>query len=140
MGDIFYNKTVTVFNQYMEDGPTGGERWQATILNDVRLIETQGANIEKSGISGADSASLYIRTNTLEKEYKEPKEWSRLEDKTDSFTLAKDTDFFVCGDMAAEYTGQADFFNFMKENFDGVYKITTVDRYDLIPHLEVGGK
>lgn len=74
MGDIFYNKTVTVFNQYMEDGPIGGECWQATVLNDVRLIETQGANIEKSGISGADSASLYIRTNTLEKEYKEPKE------------------------------------------------------------------
>lgn len=44
------------------------------------------------------------------------------------------------GDVAAEYTGQEDFFNYMKENFDGVYKITTVDRYDLIPHLEVGGK
>lgn len=140
MGDIFYNKTVTVFHQYLEDGPIGEERWQASVLKNVRLLETQGANISKTGISGADSASLYIRTDTLEKEYKEPKEWSLLEDKTDYFTLAKDTDFFVRGDMADQYAGQADFFNYMKENFDGVYRITTVDRYELIPHLEVGGK
>lgn len=140
MGDIFYNKTVTVFNQYMDEGPTGAVHWLPTVLENVRLIETHGANISKSGIAGADAASLYIKTEDLN--YLEPKAWKTLtlEEKKKKFTLAPDSDFFVKGDHSKEDLSQVDFFSYMKKKYDGVYKVTTVDKYELIPHLEVGGK
>ena len=44
MGDIFYNKTVTVYNKTSDD-LMGSETWYATILKNVRLIVTKGANV-----------------------------------------------------------------------------------------------
>ena len=43
MGDIFYNKTVTVYNKTSDD-LMGSETWYATVLKNVRLIVTKGAN------------------------------------------------------------------------------------------------
>lgn len=40
MGDIFYNKTVTVYNKTSDD-LMGSETWYATVLKNVRLIVTK---------------------------------------------------------------------------------------------------
>jgi len=32
------------------------------------------------------------------------------------------------------------FFSFMKENYSNCFKITSVDRFEIIPHFEVWGK
>ena len=55
MGDIFYNKTVTVYNKTSDD-LMGSETWYATVLKNVRLIVTKGANVSNSGLDSADSA------------------------------------------------------------------------------------
>lgn len=139
MGDIFYNKTVTVYNRSVE-GLMGKETWFPTVLKDVRLLITKGENISKSGMESADSARLFIKTDNLPKEYKKPLEWQNLsaEDKTRVFTLISGTDFFVEGDTSSEEP-ETDFFLYMKEKYDNCFKITNVDVFELIPHLEVGG-
>lgn len=142
MGDIFYNKTVTVYNK-IADGLMGTETWYPTVLENVRLIVSNSVNTSKSGTSGDDKASLYIKPELLPegcKGYLPAKEWQRMPEKCKDFfyTLAGGEDFFVEGNTINEEICE-DFFSYMKEKYDHCYKVTKVDRYELIPHLEVGG-
>jgi hypothetical protein len=139
MADIFYNKTVTIWNCSASDDLMESETWYPTVLHNVRLRETQGANVAASGIDEADSAILHVLTTNLVKPYKAPIEWSKSEDKTESFTLCQDKDFFVVGDVS-DVVPTSEFLRYMKANYDGVYQITHVDKYDLIPHFEIGGR
>lgn len=137
MKDIFYQDTVTVYNKY-EDKKAGIITYFPTVLENVRLLITKGANIAKSGMDTADSAMLSIHTDDLEKPYMLPKEWSRLEDKTTAFTFAAG-DLFVKGDTSEEDVTTKEFAQYMKKKYDNLFTVTTVDEYKLIPHLEVGG-
>lgn len=140
MGDIFYNKTVTVYHRTTE-GLMEKETWYLTVLKDVRLIVARGENISKSGLESADSAKLFVKTVNLPIPYKKPLEWQNLsaEDKEKSFTLVSGEDFFVEGDTSGEEVLESGFFSHMKGKYDNCFKITNVDVFELIPHLEVGG-
>lgn len=137
MEDIFYQDTVTVYNKY-ENKKAGETAYFPTVLENVRLLITKGANMASSGMDTADSAKLFIHTDTLKKPYVLPKEWSRQEDKTKAFTLAAG-DFFVEGDTSEEDTNVKEFTQYMKRKYDNLFTVTTVDSFKLIPHLEVGG-
>jgi len=139
--DVFYNKTVTVYNKYTEDDVMGGETWLPTVFTDVRFQVTKGANVATSGLSDADSATLHIKRLNLPKPYIQPLAWQALSslDKANNFTLTGGTDFFVEGDTSAVTVTEDDFFSYMKAHYDNCYKITNVDIYDLIPHFEIGG-
>lgn len=141
MGDIFYNKTVTVYNRTTDD-LMGAEKWYPTVLENVRLLITKGANISKSGMASADAVNLYVKPELFpekSKSYLQPKEWQNSEEKENYFTFTDGEDFFVEGDTSAEEILEEDFFSYMKEKYDNCFKVTNVDKYDLIPHLEVGG-
>ncbi len=143
MADIFYKDTVTVYNKTDGVDPLmGGSVWYPTVLEHVRLLVTKGANIDKNGSESADTARLHIQTGVgdLKKPYLEPKEWQAAAEKESSFTLTPDADFLVAGDTSAEDMTQEDFFGYMVSKYDRCYKVTNVDAYTLIPHLEVGGK
>lgn len=141
MGDVFYNKTVTVYNRSVE-GLMGKETWYPTVLENVRLLIAKGENISKTGMESADSAKLSIKMENLSKEYKKPLEWQNLsaEDKAKTFTLTSGVDFFVENDTSSEVPTESDFFSYMKEKYDNCFKITNADVFGLIPHLEVGGE
>lgn len=142
MGDIFYNKTVTIYNK-TSNGLMGTETWYPTVLRNVRLLVAKGANVSKSGMDSADAASLYVKPELLQadaKGYLPAKEWKRLPDKCKAFffTFISGEDFFVEGDTSQEEP-EEEFFAYMKKKYDNCFKVTNVDRYELIPHLEVGG-
>ncbi len=139
MSDVFYNKTITVFNHSASDDVLSEDTWLPTVLTNVRVLETRGRNVSKSGIEAADSVKIHIKTDNLTKPYVEPIAWAGLQDKSSAFTLCQEQDFIVIGDVS-NTTITDNFFEVMKEAHDGVYKITNVDKYELIPHLEVGGK
>lgn len=141
MADIFYNKTVTVYNKTSDD-LVGTETWYPTVLQNVRLLVTKGANVSKSGMDSADAASLYIKPELFpegSKPYLQPKEWQNSTEKESYFTFTGGEDFFVEGDTSTEEILEDGFFSYMKERYDNCFKVTNVDKYDLIPHLEVGG-
>lgn len=143
MGDIFYNKTVTVYNRTVE-GLMGIEKWYPTVLENVRLLVTKGANVSKNGTDAADAVSLYIRPDMQPEDakgYLPPKEWARMPDKCKEFfyTFTSGNDFFVEGNTIGEAILAEDFLQYMKDRYDNCFKVTNVNRYDLIPHLEVGG-
>lgn len=145
MTDPFYNKTVTIWNKYT-DGLMETEIWLPTLIENVRLLVSKGNNVMNSGLDTADSARLHIMdgVSTPGKPYLDPIVWRNLpsEEKAKHFTLESENDsFFVEGDVTAVNSAdKTNFFNFMKENYHNCFKITSVDRFEIIPHWECWGK
>lgn len=138
MGDIFYNKTVTVYNK-AKAGLMGTETWYPTVLKNVRLLTGNGVKVSKSGTDNTDSAKLHVMLPPDgKKTYLPSKQWKQSSKKENFFTFTSGEDFFVEGDTTDEEPGE-DFFSYMEEKYDNCYKVTGVEKYDLIPHLEVGG-
>lgn len=140
MSDVFYNKTITIYNRVVDDDLLGAETWYPTVLeNSVHVLSGAARSSGTTGQSEANNARVYIRTDNLVKKYLSPKKWSKTEDKIGSFTLASGVDFFVIGDTSDEDCSIENFYEHMRENYDDVYRVVGVDKYDLIPHLEVSG-
>lgn len=135
--DIFYNKTVTIYNKIEEDYR---EIYYPTVLNGVRLLIGKAASFGEKGVEGSDNALLSIKNNSdLEKPYLPEKKWKKEAQREEFFTL-KEGDFFVEGNTEEEDTNIENFFEHMKADYDNVFQITKVQQYELIPHFEVGGK
>lgn len=146
-----YQDTVTLFNRT-------GEKWKATVLPHVDLNADRAAIIAKYGAESKDKASLHVRFTTTESgdsvegvnsqlfTVKGPKEYTGA-DGTIAFRPASSgevVDFFLVGEWDGEDAindGDFDngFYNHMSATRDGVYTITSVARYSVIPHFEIWG-
>lgn len=138
---FFDNKTVTLFNRSF-NAETEEETYYPTLLEGVDLVETKGANVSKSGMNSADAAKLFVCIGDVNKTYMEPKAWDVLteDEKKNYITFHSTEDFFVKGDQAAVDLPETDAYEWMRNNFDDVYKVTNIDKYeDILPHFEVGG-
>lgn len=149
-----YQDTITLFNR------TGaGDTWRATVLPNVDLNADQAALIAKYGAASKDKASLHIRYVPTAIGYsvevdtdqlctvKQPKEYTGADD-TITFRPASTgevADFFMEGVWDGEPVindgdYDAGFFDHMSATRDGVYTITSVARYSVIPHFEILGR
>ena len=75
------------------------------------------------------------RVAGVEKTFSNPKEWNKLEDKTNTFTFQTDSDFFIVGE-------NEDIKNYeeLKNSKDRVYKIYLYNDYEYdLTHWEVYG-
>lgn len=139
--EMFYNKTVTLFNRSF-NAETEEEKYFPSLLENVNLVETKGANISKSGMESADAATLFVSLENMAKPYIEPKAWAELpeDEKANYITFTPTDDFCVSGDKTSISLPESNVYEYMLDNFDSVYKVTHIDKYtDVMPHLEVGG-
>ena len=143
---------VTIYN-VTENPNTLELEYNVTFLRGVFLDRRQAANIEKSGLRDADAATLYIpfsvdavdAVTEEPKQYIGPKAYRQLADVTGYWTLepgglSSGTDsFFIKGEIL-NYSGYAR----MREMYDGVYDITTIDTRDFgspdMQHWQVGAR
>lgn len=152
-----YNKTVTIFNYYES---ASAAVWYPHVLSGVDLITDKGAILKKYGPDSTDNAELHI-PYTADKEKKiiidnsgknlfwiPPKEWQRQvnDDLPLSITFCSD-DFFIEGIWSKgmvnedDYLRQNGFYNYINNQFDFVFKISSVGGpYTIIPHFEILGK
>ena len=142
--DPFFNKKITIWNKHT-DGVWKNEIWIPTVIENVRLLVSKGNNIMKSGLDNADSARLHIMDGISipEKEYMPFVEWRNIspDNKKKYFTLDSENDsFFVEGDVSTlDASGKDNFFDYVKRNYNNCFRITKVDRFEIIPHYEVWG-
>lgn len=137
---MFYNDTVTLFNRFC-DPETEKEKYYPTLLEYVNLVERRGTETSKSGTDSVNAATLYIDHTNMPKPYMEPKQWEALSDdeKENYITFTPGEDFFIKGSCTGATESGQDY-EWMKANFDGVYKVTQVDKFEnIMPHFEVGG-
>lgn len=141
---FFDNKTVTLFNRSF-NAETEEEKYYTTLLEGVDLVETKGANVSKSGMDSADAVKLYIDFANLGKTikpYLPPKEWKELpeEEMPNYITFTPAEDFFIKGDHTDVELPTEKALEWMQDNYDDCYKVTTIDKYeDILPHFEIGG-
>lgn len=141
MMGLFYNDTVTLFNRFY-DPDTDETKYYPTLLENVNLVETKGANVTKSGLDSADAAKLFIDPGELSKKYMDPKAWDALPEteKANHITFHPTDDFFIKGDQTSLELPKSCVYEWAHDSMDSVYKVTTVDKYeDIMPHFEVGG-
>ena len=132
------NKTVTLFNRFY-DGTK--ECWYPTLLSGVDLVVTKGINVSQGNKADADTAKLYVDDVVLQKRYLAPLVYARQEHPEEYMTFTEGKDFFVEGDATSQDTDKANFFEYMRKQYDNIFKVASVARYeDVLPHFEVGGK
>ena len=145
MADVFYVDTVTIWNKYV-DGIWEKEIWLPTLIENARLLVSRGNNIQNSGNSSADSARLHISDmeSNAKKPYIDPAQWNAMtpDEKERYFTLeSENNSFFVEGDCTGVKASEHEsFFEYMKNSYQNCFRITSVDRFEIIPHFEVWGK
>ena len=147
-----YCGTITLFNHYKS---RLGDMWYPTVIHGVNIQIDKAAIIAKYGSESKDNAILNIHYNTVSgqttidgKPYFPPKEWERqTNDKlseTITFTSGVDFDFFMLGEYPTtnpiaddDYTDG--FYNYVNDEYDFVFAITSVAQYSAIPHFEIMG-
>jgi len=135
-----YKDTVTIWNRMKASGVWEEDTWYPTVITNARLIVSQGNNVLKSGVEGADTARLHISDaiSVPDKPYADPVSWKDAPDV--AFTLeSQDGSFFTRGDTSGE-AGTDGFFEYMEAHHADCYRISKVDRFEVIPHFEVFGK
>lgn len=148
-----YEKTVTVFNRRRYNGT---DTWYPTVISGVDLNVDAAAIRRAYGSETNDRAKLHIRYApgiiVGGKQYHLPKDWIG---EGITFHDGELFDFFWEGEWTGteqtingvktivwnvndeDYTNG--FYDYMKKQYDMVFAITSVARYDCIPHFEIMG-
>lgn len=151
--DALYKQTVTLFNRLkLVNEET---LWYPTVLEAVHLVMDESSSWGGNGGVRSDNVRLHVRyTNTAGaafvagKKYYAPKEYRRLLKPEEAITFGygnnDDFDFFVEGEFAEFPVPISDasferrgFYNYMNARYDHVFAITSVSKYNLIPHFEI---
>lgn len=138
--EMFFTKTVTIYNQESSGDVLDADVWHKTVLHGVRVLNKHSHHLTTGGVEVSDAVQLHIMTDNLTKPYLEPAEWTASADKDASWTIQPGKDFFVEGDTSTEDERASDFYEIMRAKYSRCYKVTQVDTYDLIPHIEVAGQ
>ena len=141
---------VTLYNVYEDDN--GDVNIGITILKGVMLQNSKADNVNKSGLQNADSATLFIPfsvtatgTDGTPKTFLKPKAFRYAESKGTHWTLVSqglesDHDCFFVKGVVVDANGYA----YMREHYDDVYKVTSVDVRDFgsmnMRHWQVGAR
>lgn len=146
-----YSEKITLFNLHRS---SLGDMWYPHVI-DCNLLIDKAAITAKYGAESKDNAILNIRYHAIddvvmigEKRYLPPKEWERQTDNelAESITFASGErySFFMLGEYpdAGPITDEDfdGFFDYIKENYDFVFAVTSMAKYNAIPHFEITGK
>ena len=142
-----FNNTITLYNY-----DKFNDNYYYTVFRNVEVQEQQRSEPDDTRYGlynnvyekALDNALLIIkyqlsngikRVAGVEKIFSNPKEWNKLEDKTNTFTFQTDSDFFIVGE-------NEDIKNYeeLKNSKDRVYKIYLYNDYEYdLTHWEVYG-
>ena len=147
-----YKDTVTIFNRYVDS--MGNTMWFPHVLTDVNINIDKAVINSKYGEESKDNAVLNVKFTVKYNKnkvgnlvYLNPKEWERqVNDELPNFITFKggnDFDFFVVGNYDSEEfieDEKGTFFREIQQEYDYVFAVTSVAKYDLISHFEILGK
>lgn len=152
--EAIYKQTVTIWNRVHY---SYGEEmlWYPTVIENVHLIIDKSNGWDSNGGHAQDNARLHIRYQlsggkilVAGKQWLEPKVYRKQDRPQDFITFAYgdgDTfDFFMEGTadgfdnpVSDDMYSKKGFYNYMNSNYDNVFAITSVSKYNLIPHFEI---
>lgn len=146
-----YKQTVTVFNRVKSNDDTF---WYPTVIENVHLITDRSIIISTYGEQSADNAKLHIRYKPVSgsavvngKTYMPPKQFRAEGTPGGNITFAFGDDFDFIMEGAYSEAGPIDdaaykngFYNYMNKTYDNVFAITSVSKFNLLPHFEISAR
>lgn len=150
--EAIYKQTVTVFNRKIDGEKT---YWYPVVIPNVHLIIDRSIIISTYGEQSQDNAKLHIRYTPSAiwdviavdggtRNYMQPKVFKASGTRGENITFAfgDDFDFIMEGAWSGDSVIDDDaypkgFFNYMNKTYDNVFAITTVAKFNLIPHFEI---
>lgn len=126
------NADITLYNRFVDKGIY---KYQRTAIEGVNWQIKRSATVTDKGLLSADSILIFI-DKINDKTYVGPKEFQRLTNKTNYFTLSKD-DIIVKGIIDYEIT-EVNTIKKLQSEYDDVINIISVAEWS--NHFEVGGK
>lgn len=153
--EAIYKQTVTLFNRKIVGEKT---YWYPVVIPNVHLIIDRSIIISTYGEQSQDNAKLHIRyapngddaviaIDGGSRVYMLPKAYRASGDTGTNITFAfgDDFDFIMDGAWNGDTVIDDDeypkgFFNYMNKTYDNVFAITTVAKFNLIPHFEITAK
>ena len=154
--DALYKQTVTLFNRVDVNGVT---YWYPSVIAGVHLIIDRAIIISTYGEQATDNARLHIQYEPSEdgavvtladgskRTYMTPKTFRASGDPDENITFSFGDNFdFIMEGMYSEpgpindEAYKSGFFNYMNKNFDNVFAISSVSKFNLIPHFEIAAK
>lgn len=150
-----YKDTITLFNRKRPMG-VAADIWYPTVLTGVDLNTDRAAIAARYGYESTDKAILHIpwtdggpESPVLVggKPWDPPLLWRQEEDPAAAltFTPGEVFDFFVTGawpdagpESDADYA--RGFYDHLNRTRDGVFAITSVSIFSVIPHFEITGR
>lgn len=142
-----HDRTITLFNYH-------GGKWYPSVIHGVSVLENVASSATtQGGKTGSDTLEVSIKTSSSKgietatgfKTYVSPNAYAACSAPADCLTFKPERDFIYCGEWPtapiddAEYE-ESGLYHAMNEEHDGVYMITSVAWYGLIPHFEIGGR
>nr|DAZ71679.1 MAG TPA: hypothetical protein [Caudoviricetes sp.] len=135
-----YNEdSATLFNISLDENRK--PIYHRTYLTGIDWQQATGVKFLKTTGSSADIDNkilVFVNYGTYEgKTYIGPKEFSKLEDKSNYYTFNEGEDILLKGIHDIEITNSQEFNNIQK-NHDDVVKIINVTKCELTKHFELG--
>lgn len=137
-----YDSIITVFNFHEKT-----ETWRTTVFEGVSLYEVSAETATRdSGKTNSDTVDLIIPTQAdVICRYTGSKAYANMDDPQGFFTFKAESDFFVVGNhFSLEPISDDDYdeglYHHLNNTQDGVYMITSVAFFGLLPHFEIGGR
>lgn len=166
--DTLYKQTITLFNR-VPGGVDEPSVWVPTVIPGVHLVISKSSDWSGSAGGSSGDVKLNIRyrrsgndilirclttpqgSSAYYKRWYERKQWRRLPDKRNALTFSYGDndgfDFFVEGvftEFASPISdldfGRSGFYNHVNAEYDNVFAINSVSRFDVIPHFEITAK
>lgn len=126
------NTGLTIFNKYIENRET---KYKRSYIDKVLWEDSKGSNVLQSGLSSADSSTIYILFKNIPN-YVLPKVFAQT---LEGVTLQQE-DIIIKGNVEEDFTTLKDF----ESKYDYVRVITSVDTLDFgtprLHHFKVGAK
>mgnify|MGYP007133742702 CR=1 FL=1 len=142
---------IAVVDEDYYEGDDSMICWVPVLLDGVHLMIDRSIIISTYGEQASDNAMLNVRYAKSGEDaiigglrYCKPKEWMMLESFDDaiSFKFGDEFDFFIEGDytelgVVFDDDYRNGFYNHMNRNYDNVFAITAVSKYNLLPHFGI---
>lgn len=144
-----FQNTITLFNYH-----EATKLWYPTVFKGVDLGASNASRSTKDGKNSNDTVSILINCTVdkmlkaadgTEKSYTGAKAYAKCGNPAACFTFKPECDFIYEGEWpdlepASEEDYESGFYHAMNEENDGVYMISSVAFYELLPHFEIGGR
>lgn len=150
-----FDATITLFNRYKSR--KDGDKWFKTVVEGVNVIADKAAIVATQGTNASDSAKVLINYDTdaagnikiAGKTYLAPKKWDEVltseRDNYLTFKNGSNFDFILVGKLEEDISlNDGDYteglYNYLNKAYDNVFAISSVGKYELIPHFEIMAK